>query len=368
MVGKKKVAAPPAGVVKQEPVNKAQENPLIEKRPRNFGIGNDIQPKRDLSRFVKWPEYIQLQRQKAILKMRLKVPPPIHQFSRVIDKNTAIQLFKLLSKYRPETKQQKKERLIAMAAATVEGKKPLESTKKPVMVKYGLNHVTALIEAKKAQFVVIANDVDPIELVLWLPALCRKMDVPYCIVSGKARLGTVVHKKTSWRTILGHFRELGPPQKTSVVAAVTSFQMMLKRGNQFLLAVSRPLKSLESQIRSSTFRKSLFTASACRRTDIDKANEVPNASQGPCPTMNDDFSSSDFALEADARNFGNLPPETSQYWHPSTGNMSGLRIRTIIENLFDADIHHSRHTGIRVFTVTEKQVRDDWEDDDVTKR
>lgn len=84
--------------------------------------------------------------------------------------------------------------------------------------------------------------------------------------------------------------------------------------------------------------------------------------------MNDDFSSSDFALEADARNFGNLPPETSQYWHPSTGNMSGLRIRTIIENLFDADIHHSRHTGIRVFTVTEKQVRDDWEDDDVTKR
>jgi len=39
--------------------------------------------------------------------------------------------------------------------------------------------------------------VDPIELVLWLPALCRKMDVPYCIVKGKARLGTVVHKKTA---------------------------------------------------------------------------------------------------------------------------------------------------------------------------
>lgn len=28
----------------------------------------------------------------------------------------------------------------------------------------------------------IAHDVDPIELVVWLPALCRKMNVPYCIV------------------------------------------------------------------------------------------------------------------------------------------------------------------------------------------
>jgi len=44
---------------------------------------------------------------------------------------------------------------------------------------------------------VIAHDVDPIELVVFLPALCRKMGVPYVIVKGKARLGTVVHKKTA---------------------------------------------------------------------------------------------------------------------------------------------------------------------------
>ena len=37
----------------------------------------------------------------------------------------------------------------------------------------------------------IAHDVDPIELVVWLPALCRKMEIPYCIVKGKARLGSV---------------------------------------------------------------------------------------------------------------------------------------------------------------------------------
>jgi len=37
----------------------------------------------------------------------------------------------------------------------------------------------------------------PLQLVVWLPALCRKMDVPYCIVKSKARLGMVVHKKTA---------------------------------------------------------------------------------------------------------------------------------------------------------------------------
>jgi large subunit ribosomal protein L7Ae len=53
-----------------------------------------------------------------------------------------------------------------------------KETKKPCFAKYGLNHVVALVEAKKAQLVVIADDVDPIELVVFLPALCRKMGVP----------------------------------------------------------------------------------------------------------------------------------------------------------------------------------------------
>ena len=43
--------------------------------------------------------------------------------------------------------------------------------------------------------VVIAHDVAPVELVVWLPALCRKMDIPFCIVKGKGRLGTLTHQK-----------------------------------------------------------------------------------------------------------------------------------------------------------------------------
>jgi large subunit ribosomal protein L7Ae len=76
----------------------------------------------DLTRFVKWPEYVRLQRQKVILHQRLKVPPAIAQFSHTLDKNTATQLFKFLNKYRPETKQEKKARLEATAKATAEDK------------------------------------------------------------------------------------------------------------------------------------------------------------------------------------------------------------------------------------------------------
>lgn len=52
---------------------KAAQNPLFEKRTRTFGIGGDLPPKQDLTRFVKWPEYVRLQRQKVILNQRLKV-------------------------------------------------------------------------------------------------------------------------------------------------------------------------------------------------------------------------------------------------------------------------------------------------------
>lgn len=54
----------------------------------------------------------------------------------------------------------------------------------------------------KAQLVVIAHDVDPIELVVWLPALCRKMEIPYCIVKGKARLGAVVFALTPYHLLI----------------------------------------------------------------------------------------------------------------------------------------------------------------------
>lgn len=131
-----------------------------------------------------------------ILYQRLKVPPSINQFTKTIEKNQAVELFKLLNKYKPETKQAKKERLRQAAAAKAAGETAAPGTKKLVL-KYGLKHVTELVENKKVKMVAIAHDVNPIELVVWLPALLRKEGIPYCIVKGKSRLGELVHQKNA---------------------------------------------------------------------------------------------------------------------------------------------------------------------------
>lgn len=179
--------------VKSTPAKKA--DPLFPSKPRTFGIGGAIRPTKDLSRFVRWPKYVRIQRQRAVLYQRLKVPPSVNQFTKTLSKNEAMTVFQLLNKYRPETPAAKKQRVKEAAAAAASGGAAPERAAN--QVKYGLKHVTSLVEDKKAQLVLIANDVDPIELVMWLPALCRKMDVPFMIIKDKARLGALVHQKTS---------------------------------------------------------------------------------------------------------------------------------------------------------------------------
>jgi len=204
--GKKPAAAPAAAKPAVSKGSKGKRAPsafhkehahLFPKAARSYGIGRSIKPTTDLSRFVKWPRYVRIQRQRSILKKRLKVPPAINQFTKSIDKNQAATLFKLLGHYRPESTVEKAKRLKDKAAAGVKGKADISKSEKPLFIKYGLNHITQLVESKKAKLVVIAHDVDPIELVVWLPALCRKMDVPYVIVKSKSRLGHLVHKKTT---------------------------------------------------------------------------------------------------------------------------------------------------------------------------
>lgn len=76
---------------------------------------------------------------------------------------TATQLFKILDKYRPESAIAKKMRLKERAEEKV-AKKEDTPTKRPNVVRSGTNTVTTLVEQKKAQLVVIAHDVDPIEV------------------------------------------------------------------------------------------------------------------------------------------------------------------------------------------------------------
>lgn len=68
-----------------------------------------------------------------------------------------------MDKYKPESKQQRKARLKARAEQRASGGDDVP-TKRPPVVRSGINSITCLVEQKKAQLVVIAHDVEPIEV------------------------------------------------------------------------------------------------------------------------------------------------------------------------------------------------------------
>lgn len=68
-----------------------------------------------------------------------------------------------MGKYKPETVIEKKNRLKSKAESKV-AKKDAAPPKRPNKLRSGTNTVTKLVEQKKAQLVVIAHDVDPIEV------------------------------------------------------------------------------------------------------------------------------------------------------------------------------------------------------------
>ena len=185
---------------------KMAKHPLAQPNPKNLRLGNAVRPAIVKSRFVRFPRYVQLQRQKRILMKRLKTPQSIAQFFEPLDKDNTNKICKILEKYAPETKKEKKERLQNAAKNEAAGKKN-DDASTPVPLKCGLNHVTYLVEQKRAKLVLIAADVDPIETVAFLPTLCKTMEIPYAIVPSKARLGALVNKKSATCLALTNFKE-----------------------------------------------------------------------------------------------------------------------------------------------------------------
>ncbi len=86
---------------------KTVSDPLRPSQPRSLRVGGNVQPTRDLSKFLKWPRYVKLQRQRKVLYERLKVPPAINQFSKTLAKDQRQEVFRLLNKYQPRTKAQR---------------------------------------------------------------------------------------------------------------------------------------------------------------------------------------------------------------------------------------------------------------------
>jgi len=71
-------------------------------------------------------------------------------------------------------------------------------------VRKGTNEVTKLVERGEAAFVVMAEDVDPPEILAHMPMLCEERNIPYSYVPSKAELGNAsgLEKPTSSIAIL----------------------------------------------------------------------------------------------------------------------------------------------------------------------
>jgi len=68
----------------------------------------------------------------------------------------------------------------------------LQIAAKTGTVRKGTNETTKAIERAEAKLVVIAEDVDPPEVVAHLPLLCEERKIPYVFVPNKEKIGNAV--------------------------------------------------------------------------------------------------------------------------------------------------------------------------------
>ena len=68
----------------------------------------------------------------------------------------------------------------------------LSIASKSGVVKKGTNEATKAVERSQAKLVVIAEDVDPPEVIAHLPLLCDERKIPYVFVPDKNKLGVAV--------------------------------------------------------------------------------------------------------------------------------------------------------------------------------
>lgn len=68
----------------------------------------------------------------------------------------------------------------------------LEIARNTGKIRKGTNEVTKTIERGMAKLVIIAEDVQPKEIVMHLPILCKEKRCPYIFVSSKEELGRAI--------------------------------------------------------------------------------------------------------------------------------------------------------------------------------
>ncbi|KAF9365485.1 60S ribosomal protein L8B [Mortierella sp. NVP85] len=171
----------------------------------------------------KWSEYARLQKLTHLQQPTLASSQDQEELNNPLARGLTKRLLVFGNMYRPESRAQKKQRLSDAAARsqTQEAENNgIQGSKKLYILKFGANHVAALAEARKAKLVVIAADATPPEAVAWIPIICRKRDVPYAIIHGQARLGTLVNKRTAGAVAFMDIRPEDMEEFNSLVTAI----------------------------------------------------------------------------------------------------------------------------------------------------
>jgi len=68
----------------------------------------------------------------------------------------------------------------------------VESARDTGKIRKGTNETTKAIERNDAKLVVMAEDVDPPEILAYIPPLCEEKEIPYGYVPDKRELGSAV--------------------------------------------------------------------------------------------------------------------------------------------------------------------------------
>lgn len=197
---------------------------VYDKTPRNVTEKEDLlklNPKWLTKKSEKHLRKRVIEEKKSKLLNAIKTPPAIFQFKNFLNDENFGKLKNILEKYKPETKKERKERLKV-------NKGKLKT--KPLFIKSGSKHVVELIESEKTKLVLIAADVDPIEIVLFVPSLCKVKNIPYCIVKSQRLLGDLVNRKN---TAIGCIEDVREEDKTKFEKLIKEFNKEYLDAHEF---------------------------------------------------------------------------------------------------------------------------------------
>ncbi len=100
----------------------------------------------------------------------------------------------------------------------------LEAVKDSGSIRKGVNETTKAIERGQAKLVAIAKDVQPEEIVMHIPALCKEKKVPYIFVESKEELGKAVGLEVSTAAVAVVEEGRGKKQVDEVVEKIKELQ------------------------------------------------------------------------------------------------------------------------------------------------